>query len=65
MTRGEVRRLRRLLGLTQAAFAEKVGVERVTVARWECGLSPVNRTAAILIRLLAQQARPPRQKRRT
>ena len=63
MTGQEVRAARRRLGLTQAAFAKRVGVERVTLARWEVGLNPVNRTAAILIRLLTQQA-PTRQNRR-
>ena len=62
MTSEEVRAVRQRLKLTQAAFAERVGVERVTVARWESGLSPVNRTAAILIRLLAQRARPTRRR---
>jgi DNA-binding transcriptional regulator YiaG len=63
VTREEVKAVRHKLKLTQAAFAEKVGVERVTVARWESGLSPVNRTAAILIHLLAQRARPRRRAR--
>jgi DNA-binding transcriptional regulator YiaG len=62
MTGKEVRAARRKLGLTQAAFAQRVGVERNTVTRWEMGILTVGRTAGILIRFLAQQARTPRQK---
>ena len=48
--------MRRKLGLTQAEFAEHVGVQRNTVWRWEAGTLTVGTTAAILIRLLAQKA---------
>lgn len=48
----DVRRVRRLLGLTQRAFAAKVGVTPNTVARWERDELTVGSTAAILIRLL-------------
>ncbi len=64
MTGDEVRRTRRLLGLTQRQFGERVGVQRNTVARWERDELTVGTTAAILIRLLAQQARQARQKGR-
>jgi DNA-binding transcriptional regulator YiaG len=63
MTRKEVRDAREKLGLTQAEFAERVGVARNTVVRWEAGTVAIGSTAAILIRLLAQQA-PPRRSRR-
>jgi DNA-binding transcriptional regulator YiaG len=62
VTGDEVRQVRRLLGLTQRQFAERVGVARVTVTRWEGGSVTVGSTAAILIRLLAQQARSTRRK---
>ena len=48
----EVRRVRKLLGLSQRAFAERVGVASNTVARWERDELTVGSTAAILIRLL-------------
>jgi transcriptional regulator with XRE-family HTH domain len=50
----EVRRVRKLLGLSQRAFAERVGVAPNTVARWERDELTVGSTAAILIRLLGQ-----------
>jgi transcriptional regulator with XRE-family HTH domain len=60
MTGQEVRAARKLLGLTQAQFGERVGVQRNTVARWERDELTVGSTAAILIALLAKQARPRR-----
>jgi len=63
MTAEEVRAARRKLGFTQAEFAERVGVQRNTVWRWEAGTLTVGTTAAILIRLLAQQAAPKRRRR--
>ena len=57
MTGKEVKQARRTLGLTQRAFAERVGVVANTVARWERDELTVGTTAAILIRLLAQPAR--------
>ena len=50
----EVLEVRQALGDTQRAFAERVGVATNTVTRWENGVVPVGRTAAILIRLLDQ-----------
>jgi transcriptional regulator with XRE-family HTH domain len=43
-----------MLGLTQVAFADRVGVTSNTVARWERDELTVGPTAAILIRLLGQ-----------
>jgi DNA-binding transcriptional regulator YiaG len=57
MTGREVRRIRRALGLTQRALAARVGVAENTVHRWERGTLTVGSTAAILLRLLAEQAR--------
>ncbi len=54
MKGGEVRRVRRRLGLTQREFAARVGVVPNTVARWERDEATVGSTAAILIRLLDQ-----------
>jgi len=54
MTGKDVRRVRRMLGLTQREFAARVGVNPNTVARWERDELTVGSTAAILIRLLGQ-----------
>ena len=56
VTGDEVRRTRKTLGLSQRGFAERVGVARNTVARWERDELTVGSTAAILIRLLGERA---------
>ena len=44
-----IRALRRALGLTQAAFGDRLGVTNVTVSRWEAGaFVPDNRAMAAL-----------------
>lgn len=53
MTGSELRRIRKRLGLTQAALAERIAVATNTVARWERGELPIRETTARLIRLLA------------
>lgn len=55
MTGKEVRAIRLRLGLTQTELAEKVGVARNTVTRWELGLMGVRESAARLIQFLAKQ----------
>jgi DNA-binding transcriptional regulator YiaG len=51
-TPGYVRTLRETLGLTQAELAARVGVDRMTVARWEWGkLRPSRNAAAALDKL--------------
>lgn len=37
MTAKEIKELRKKLKLTQQELADKIGVDRVTVARWENG----------------------------
>jgi transcriptional regulator with XRE-family HTH domain len=54
MTSKEVRAIRLRLGLTQAELAEKVGVARNTVTRWELGMLGVRESAARLMQLLAK-----------
>jgi transcriptional regulator with XRE-family HTH domain len=49
-----VHAVREALGDTQRAFAERVGVAPNTVTRWENGVVPVGKTAAILINLLGE-----------
>jgi transcriptional regulator with XRE-family HTH domain len=50
----EVRRVRTALGLTQRAFAKRLGVTGNTIARYERNELAVGSTVAILIRLLGQ-----------
>ncbi|MBI3049241.1 MAG: helix-turn-helix transcriptional regulator [Acidobacteria bacterium] len=55
MTPSDLRRLRRRLGLSQAGFAERVGVTSNTVARWERGELGMRATTARLIQFIAQE----------
>lgn len=55
MTGLELRRIRKRLGLTQQAFAKKIGVTANTVARWERGAVGIGEPIARLIRLLAKK----------
>lgn len=49
----EVRFIRKALGLSQAAFAERLGVHRVSVARWESNEIPLDGPTSVAIRALA------------
>ena len=49
MTGAEVRRRRLRLQLTQAALADRLGVTRVTVARWETGVYAIPEPTARLL----------------
>lgn len=49
----EVLAIRKLLGMTQAELAKKLGVARNTIARWEMGTVTVKEPTAQLLRLLA------------
>lgn len=44
-----LRQRRRDLGLTQAAMAERLGVDTMTVSRWERGKHPIPRSVALAI----------------
>src|SRR5262249_50062374 len=46
--RQELAAIRRALGLTVAAFAERLGCTRASIARWEAGTSPVPQMALLL-----------------
>ena len=49
----EVRFIRKALGLSQAAFAARLGVHRVSVARWESNEIPLDGPTSVAIRALA------------
>ncbi len=48
----ELRAIRKRLKVSQAELAKRLGVHRVTVAKWEIGTNPVPEMAAKLMRLL-------------
>jgi DNA-binding transcriptional regulator YiaG len=56
-TPGYITTLRESLNLTQAQFGQKIGVDKVTVSRWERGeLRPSDKSLAALEKLRAQAA---------
>jgi len=55
-TRGAIRALRDHMGLTQAVFAQQLGVRRQTVSEWENGVYEPERSTAKLLELVAQKA---------
>jgi len=63
VTGEELRQFRQRLGLTQAQFAQRVGVASNSVARWERDERAISEPVARLIRLLAK-TEPKRRKRR-
>lgn len=70
MTPTGLKRIRRELDLTQEALAERLGVRRVTVARWETGHRRIAEPIARLLqrirddgRTAAARRQRPRQKR--
>ena len=69
MTGVQLRRIRKRLGLTQAGFAEELGLHPNTVARKERGEEPTGGTVEKLARLLDKieregRTRPRRKGRR-
>jgi DNA-binding transcriptional regulator YiaG len=56
MTKRQLRRLRRdTLHMTQRALASALGVQGMTVSRWETGWNPIPPIAATAITLLAER----------
>jgi transcriptional regulator with XRE-family HTH domain len=53
MTTEDLKAVRDRLNLTQGELAEKVGVARNTITRWETGLRHIPEPVARLVRLLA------------
>ena len=54
MTGEALKRIRRRMGLSQAALAELLAVSPNTVARWERGEYPIRDSMARLIRFVAE-----------
>lgn len=48
---GDVKQLRRDIGLSQSAFGSLIGVNHVNVSRYECGWFPNDKTNSLLLSL--------------
>lgn len=63
MSKHELRKIRKTVGMTQAQMAASLGVHPVTVTRWEAGMCCMRPTSEQLIRQLVARdfslARPP------
>ena len=57
MTRDELQALRAKLGLTQPELAEKVGVARNTINRWEMGIRRIPEPVVRLLDYLTKEVR--------
>lgn len=55
-TGGHVAVLRARLGLSQAAFARRLGVRQQTVSEWETGRYQPRGASAMVLRILAEQS---------
>ena len=64
MTGKELRELRIQLGLTQPELGKRLGVARVTVARWELGLRHIAEPMARLIQYLAKEVKAEQKKQK-
>ncbi len=58
MTPEQIRKARKTLGLTQAEFAEKLGLGAHggrTVRRWEAGERTITRRTELMVRVLLEE----------
>ncbi len=65
MTGKELKALRTRLGLTQDELGKRLGVARVTVARWEIGLRRVPELAARLVQHVTKEVREEQRRKKT
>ena len=56
---GQIRLLRRHLGLTQQQMAEKLGTRQQTVSEWETGMYRPRGASSTLLSIIAEQAKFP------
>ncbi len=57
MSGRELKAARKRLGLTQAELAKAVGVQRVTVARWEARLRKIPPMLTLAMKTLSKERR--------
>ena len=57
-TAERVARLRKAMGLSQAAFAREMGIRQQTVSEWETGRYQPRGASARLLGMLAEQRAP-------
>ena len=62
MTGDELKQLRTRLAMTQEELGQRLGVARVTVARWEIGLRRVPELAARLVQHVAKEVKEEQKK---
>ncbi|MBI2860843.1 MAG: helix-turn-helix transcriptional regulator [Chloroflexi bacterium] len=53
---GNIRGLRRHLGLTQQEMADRLGTRQQTISEWETGLYQPRGTSATLLTIIAERA---------
>jgi len=56
MTKDDVKRLRKKLGMTQQQLAEALGVTQTSVGRWEIGMHQIEEPTARLLKLLVKMS---------
>lgn len=64
MTGQELKELRMQLRLTQEELGKRLGVARVTVARWELGLRQIAEPMARLVQYLAKEVKAERKQKK-
>jgi DNA-binding transcriptional regulator YiaG len=55
MNHDEIHTIRRRLRLTQQELADRVGVARNTISRWECGTMGIKQSAVLLLERIAAE----------
>ena len=64
MTKDEIKKLRKRLGMTQQELADTLGVTQTSVARWEMGLHVINEPTARFLKMLVKNKPKGKRKKR-
>jgi len=57
MSKGDIKNLRKSLGMTQMAFAQHIGVSFMTVNRWEAGATAPNPLAVKILKSIIKKCK--------